>query len=231
MNPKQRALLTMVLDIVIPTVGYYLLHALGLSDFWALTVAGGVTAIWTLANTVRRGRLDRLGTLVVLEIALSVALFFVTRDPRVVLLKPSFYTALAGGFLLLTCVRGVPLTVQTSRPFALGNDPGSGPAYDAASTDPDFLRVHRQITSVWAVLWLAESVARAIVVLHTGIAVGIWASQIPGIVAILGGILYTRVRVPALRRLVNRCQQPVSQGAGPDSDSATRSIRRHTDRR
>ncbi len=68
-------------------------------------------------------RLDGIGALVVLEIALSLVLLAVTRDPRVVLLKPSFYTAVAGVFLLGTCVIGKPFTMDMTRPMAVGGDP------------------------------------------------------------------------------------------------------------
>lgn len=202
-NAKLRAALPLLLDIVIPVAGYYILHAIGLSDFWALTLAGVATAGYTVVNTVRRGRLDRLGTLVVLEIALSVLLFFVTRDPRIVLLKPSFYTAVAAFYLFFTCVSGQPFTAQTSRPFATDGDPERERAYEAAlEHSAGFLREHRRITAVWGVLWLAESAARVVVVLQSSIADGVLLGQLPGIVAIVAGIVYTRLRVPALRRHV-----------------------------
>jgi hypothetical protein len=203
MSPRLRAALPMLLDIVIPIAGYYVLHALGVDDFWALTIAGAGTAGYTIVNTVRRGRLDRLGTLVVLEIALSVVLFAVTRDPRIVLLKPSFYTALAAGYLLYTCLSGRPFTVETSRPFATEGDPDRTRAYEAAwEHSPGFRREHRLVTAVWAVLWLAESAVRVVVVLNSDISEGVLLGQVPGIVAIVAGIVFTRLRVPAVRRHV-----------------------------
>jgi hypothetical protein len=113
----------MLLDLVIPIVGYYVLRTCGLSEFWSLTLAGVATAVHTVVGTVRRRSLDSLGTLVVLELALSAVLFTVTRDPRIVLLKPSFYTALAACYLFYTCLTARPFTVQSSRPFATrGNE-------------------------------------------------------------------------------------------------------------
>jgi hypothetical protein len=207
MNGRLRAALPMVLDIVIPVVGYYLLHAIGLSDFWALTLAGAATAVHAIANTIRRGRLDRIGTLVVLEIALSVVLFFVTRDPRIVLLKPSFYTAVAGFYLLFTCLSGQPFSAQSSRPFATGGDPERERAYEAALVhSAGFRREHRRITAVWGVLWLAESVVRVVVVLQFSIAEGVLLGQLPGIVAVVAGIIYTKLRVPVLRAHVTEQQ-------------------------
>jgi len=210
MNSKLRAPLPMLLDIVIPVVGYYVLSACGLDDFWALTISGSVTAVNALVNTVRRGRLDALGTLVVLEIALSVALFFVTRDPRTVLLKPSFYTALAAAFLFCTCLAGRPFTLETTEPFATRGHPELAEAYDAAATGNGGLRrEHVLIPAVWGVLWLVESVVRAVVVLQSSIADGVLLSQLPGIAVIVLGIVFTKMRVPAMKRLV-QAQIPVA---------------------
>lgn len=134
--PKLTAALPTLLDIVIPIAGYFVLSKFGVSDFWALTLSGGATALWTLVNTLRRGRLDGIGTLVVAEIALSVVLLVLTRDPRIVLLKPSFATALAGVYLLYTSLPtdkvGRPLVAETSKPFATEGDPVREQAYENA---------------------------------------------------------------------------------------------------
>jgi hypothetical protein len=53
------------------------------------------------------------------------------------------------------------------------------------------------------VLWLVESVARGLVVLNSTIAEGIWTSQIPGIAALVLGMVFTWFRVPKLRRYVD----------------------------
>ena len=71
---RWRALLPTLLDLVIPTAGYFLLHWAGLSDVWALTIAGSATGVNALVHTIRRGRLDVLGLLVVAEVAVSVVL-------------------------------------------------------------------------------------------------------------------------------------------------------------
>ena len=204
MNPKLRAILPMIVDIVLPVAGYYLLSACGVDDFWALTIAGLATAAHALFTTVRKGKLDGIGALVVLEIALSLVLLAVTRDPRIVLLKPSFYTALAGIFLLGTCLTGKPFTIDVTRPMAIGGDPSRAPAVDAAAAhSAGFRRVHMQLTAVWGVIWLAESVVRGWIVLVTDVSTGVLASQVPGLVALVAGILYSRSRVPALRRYVD----------------------------
>jgi hypothetical protein len=86
---RWQALLPTLLDLVIPTAGYFLLHWAGLADIWALTIAGAATALNAAVTTIRRGRLDALGLLVVAEIAVSIALTVITEDPRLLLARPS----------------------------------------------------------------------------------------------------------------------------------------------
>lgn len=52
----------------------------------------------------------------------------------------------------------------------------------------------------WGTLWLTESVLRAVLVLHLAISQAVLIGQPPGIIAIAAGIVFTRLRVPTLRR-------------------------------
>lgn len=218
MNPRLAAVVPLLLDVVVPTASYYLLHALGVDDFWALTLAGAITAAWAVVATIRRGRLHGLGLLVVVELVLSAVLLVVAHDARVVLLKPSFYTAAAGLYLLWTCWVGRPLTVETSRPFAVRGDPARAAAADAAwAHEPAFRREHVVLTAVWGATWLVESVVRGAVVVATDVPTGVWASQIPGIVALVACLVVTRVRVPRLRAAVD-AQLPTGH---PDTAECT----------
>ena len=213
MNPRLRAALPTILDVVIPIAGYYLLSALGVGDFWALTASGLVTAVYALGRTVRQGRLDGVGTLVVIEIALSLALLLATRDPRIVLLKPSFFTAVAGVYLLWTCWAGRPLTAETSRPFATQGDPVLERAADRAwAESAAFRREHVRLTAVWGVLFVVESAIRVVVVLQVSIATGVWAGQIPGAVAFVLAMAYSAYRGRTLETIVEAHREPAPTG-------------------
>jgi hypothetical protein len=59
-----------------------------------------------------------------------------------------------------------------------------------------------------------ESVARVGVVLNTSIGSGVLAGQLPGIVAIVVGIVFTRMRVPAMRRSIEAVRLSPTAGAG-----------------
>lgn len=227
MNAKLRALLPLLLEIVIPIGGYFLLHALGVDDFWALTIPGILTAVVALTNTVRRRTLDRIGLLVFLEIVLSAVLLLVTRDPKIILLKPSFFTGLAGLYLLYTCFAGRAFVFEVSKPIATRGDPERERAFEMAwQRSAPFRQEERRITAVWGILWLAEAATRAVVVLGSPVSEGVLTGQIPGIVAIAAGILFTRFRVPALRRHVAEQQERIRREAPTANPTNPARVRR-----
>ncbi|MEW9534447.1 VC0807 family protein [Microbispora sp. NPDC049125] len=204
---KIRPLLPLLVDIVVPILLYVVLKQVGLNDFWALTVAGVGTGVVTAVNTVRRRRLDFVGILVILEIILSVALLFTTNDPRVVAVKPAFYTALAGLFMGCTCFVGRPVVYQAAAPMAIKGDPVRAVAYDRAwDGSAEFRRRQRLMTAAFAGMLLVESAARVYIVYHYSIAEiekSFLLSQVPGIVLIVFVLGYFRLQVPALRRIVD----------------------------
>jgi hypothetical protein len=210
---KQRALavLPVVLDLIVPTIGYYVLHAAGLSDVWALTIAGSASAVMTLGNTIRRRRLDLLGALIVLELAVSVFLAFSTHDPKLVLARASLYLAIAGLFFLSTAIAGRPVTYGAATPMATKGDPVRLKAYSAAwDNSPELRRIHTRVTAIIGVLLLVYAVLRLIVIYKTSVAEAVWAQEVPGIAMLVLVILTIRVHVPKLRRIVDAEQQQIT---------------------
>lgn len=213
---KPAVILPILLDVVVPIGGYFLLHALGLSDFWALTIAGAGTGVAAIVNTVRKGSLDGIGLLVVVEVALSVALLFLTRDPRILLLKPAFYTAVGGVFVLATCFAGRPLVYETGKPFATKGDPVRLAAYEESwRQSRRFRQVLTGVTVGWGIGFLLVSAATVAIVLHfppNQVSGSFALSQLPGIAVFIALIAFTRLRVRAIRPILDE-RMRVSQAA------------------
>lgn len=203
-SARLRAAVPLLLDLVIPTGGYFVLHALGMSDFWALTFAGSVTGLNALVNTVRRRRLDALGLLVVAELALSVVLMVTTSDPRLVLVRPAFYLALAAVFALFTCVTGRPVSYLGATPMATRGDPERIRAYARVwDRSPRFRRVHRQITATIGIVLLSYAILRVVIVYTLSVPEAVLGQEVLGIAVFAGLIVAIRSRVPRLRRIVD----------------------------
>ncbi|MFB9235995.1 VC0807 family protein [Plantactinospora siamensis] len=211
---RLRALLPTLLDIVVPVVLYFILKKLGMSDFWALTLAGVGIGAWALVNTIRRRKLDFIGILVLLEVALTVALLFVTDDPRLVAIKPAFYTALTGFYFMFTCVVGKPIVYVAVTPIATDGDPVRAQAYDQAWHDSrEFRRRERLMTAAFGVGLLIEAVLRVWIVYHWSPAKldeSFVISQLPGLIVIVAVLAFFRSQVPALSKIVDGFQEQIA---------------------
>src|SRR4029453_4131175 len=175
---RWQALLPTLLDLVIPTAGYFLLHWAGLADIWALTTPAAATPHTAAVPTIRGGRLDALGLLVVAEIAVSIALTVITEDPRLLLARPAVYLAVAGVVNLLSCVAGRPpsytppalvagrpLSSTAATPMATKGEPERALAYERAwHHSPELRRIHRQLTAGIGVALVAYAVIRVLIV-------------------------------------------------------------------
>jgi len=212
---RLRALLPMLIDIVAPILVYFILHSIGVGDVLALTIGGMVTAVNALVGTVRRRRLDSIGLLVVAEIALSIALLLIAQDPRILLIKPSFYVGFAAIYAFATCLVGRPIGYESAKPIATKGDPERLAAYERAwERSPEFRRTERVITAAWGVAFLADALVRILVVYSFSanqVGESLLLSQGPGIVLIGAALLFTRWRVPIIRTIVDAQQEQVAK--------------------
>ena len=201
---RWRALLPTLLDLVIPTAGYFLLHWAGLSDVWALTIAGSATGVNAAVTTIRRGRLDALGLLIVAEIGVSVVLVASTGDPRLILARPAVYLAVAGVVNLVSCFAGRPLSYTAATPMATKGDPVRAVAYERAwHHSPELRAIHRQLTAGIGLAMLAYAVIRVLIVYSFSIATAVVGQEVPGLLLIALVVVLIRLRVPRLRRIVD----------------------------
>lgn len=201
---RWRALLPTLLDLVIPTAGYFLLHWAGLPDIWALTIAGAATGVNALVNTIRRGRLDALGLLVVAEVGVSVVLLAVTADPRLILVRPAVYLAVAGVVNLVSCFAGRPLSYTASTPMATKGDPERAVAYELAwHHSPELRRIHRQLTTGIGVALVAYAAIRVLIVYSFPTGTAVLLQEVPALLLIALVVVLIRLRVPRLRRIVD----------------------------
>jgi hypothetical protein len=214
---RARAFAPFALDIVVPVAGYFLLAALGVPDTWALTLAGLVTGLRAVYVVIRNRRIDGLAILIALELVLSAVLLAVTDDPRMILLKPSFYTLAAAGYLFFSVFVGQPVVYQAATPMATGGDPVRAEAYRRAwDHSAEFRRRERLVTAAFGAALALEAVLRGVVVLETPVSkVGesVLAGQVPGVVLIVAALFFARSQVPALSRVVDAEQAQLTQAA------------------
>jgi|HigsolmetaGSP12D_1036236.scaffolds.fasta_scaffold00446_15 hypothetical protein len=215
MNPIQpavpnkfQALLPFLLDLIIPVIVYHVLHHIGLSDFIALTASGMAAGMTTVIETILRRRLDGIGLLVVIEIVLSIALMFWTNDPRILLIKPSFYVAAAAIYAWTTCFVGRPFSYEVAKPMATKGDPIRQAAYELAwERSRPFQRGEKIMTAGWGIVMMLEAALRIVVVFRFSeheIGMSLIFSQLPGLLLIVLAIMFTKRCIAPLKKIVDR---------------------------
>lgn len=208
-----------VLNLVLPIAAYFILTALGLSDFWALTIGGLLTGVNAVVNTVRRGKLDSLGLLVLVEVALSVALIFGTQDPRLVLARPSLYIAVGGVWVLAKAFSRRPVTIDASKPMATKGNPQRTAAFEwCAANDDTFRRAHRDLSVLWGVVFLVYSIARLVVIYSVNnLSESVWLTEVPGIIGIVICLLAAKNAGEKLKKTIDAQLERMFPPAAPPS--------------
>lgn len=194
----RRVWLPYLVDVAGPFLAYVVVQRFGLAAVWALTAGGGVAAISTTVNTIRRKGLDRVGILVLLELGVSIAVLLGTRDPRLLLVRPSFYTGAAACYLLTTLAGRRPLTFDGAKVMAAQGGPARLAAYERAWDDSaEFRRTHVLVTLAFALVLAVDSVLRVLIVFRTPVTRAAWLSNVPHVVGI---VLFVAVSALAGRR-------------------------------
>jgi hypothetical protein len=158
----------------------------------------------TTINTLRRGRIDRVGILVLIEIALSIVLLFVWRDPRFLLAKPSLYTAIAGVYLIATSFRGKPLTYDGALQIGTKGDPVRASAFARCWERSSQFRNTLRIASFgWGLACLVDAVLRVVVVYRFPLERAAWLSNLPHLTAIAVLMGYSALMGRRTHRLVD----------------------------
>jgi hypothetical protein len=178
-------LLGYAIDVIGPMAAFFLLNRLGVPPLWSLLLGSAIALGSTTINTVRRGRMDRVGVLVLMEIAISILLLLVWRDPRFLLAKPSLYTTIAGFYLIATSFRGKPLTYDGALQMGTKGDPVRAAAFARCWEKSPQFRNNLRIASLgWGLACLADAVLRVIVVYRFPLERAAWLSNLPHLAAI-----------------------------------------------
>jgi hypothetical protein len=176
-----------VLIAVACTVVTVATNRAGGSDQMAILLGTGILVVVQGIHLVREWRtLDGFALLVLVELAATVVLTSISNDPRFILIRPSFYTAIAGVYALATVWTARPLMMQVTKPMAAAGDPVKAEAFERAARESlRFRRTEQAMTVGVAIVLIAEAVLRVFVVMsHPGssIVVASLQSHVPGIV-------------------------------------------------
>ena len=166
-----------VFDIAGPLVAYSLLRSAGFSPVTALVLSGVFPAAGVIIGIVQHRRVDALGILVLAGIAVGALLGLVSHNTRLVLDEGSVPTAVFGLICLGSLATPKPLMYRLALEF-VGPDTRQGREFTGLWRYPEFRRVFRVITAVWGTAYVAEAVARVVIVQHTSTGTALATSKV-----------------------------------------------------
>jgi hypothetical protein len=176
-NRLQSLAMIAVFDIAGPLVAYSLLRSAGQSAVSALVLSGVFPALGVALGFARRRRLDAIGGIVLIGIAVGTVLGLVTGDARQVLIEGSVPTAVFGLVCLGSLWSGRPLMFRFALEF-MGADSPRGRDFADHWRYPGFRRIFRVFTIVWGIAYLAEAAARVIIVETTSTGTALAVSKV-----------------------------------------------------
>jgi intracellular septation protein A len=190
---------TLAFDVAMPIIAFYVLTRLGVSTLWAL-VAGGV---FPAGNTVRvwarSRRLEPLGIIVMIFLAIGTATSLISGSVLFALTKESFLTATFGLVCLVSLLAGRPLMFYINRQFVAGDDPVRLEWWNGLWQYPGFRRAQRVVTAVWGIAYLVEALLRLGFALVLSPAKVVMISPVMAFGAMMALIAWTRRYMLALR--------------------------------
>lgn len=181
---ERRVLLGYVLDILAPLTAWWVTRWLGISTLLGLGLGFGIAFISAVVNTIRRRKLDKVGVLVLLEMIASIAFVFRLHDPRMLMIRPSFYSGIAAFYVMGSALLSRPLSLEWSKPMATKGDALRTLAWEKTLQQvPQFLLAHRLLTFGSGLALLTDAVLRVVVVYRFPVERAAWLAQLPHLAA------------------------------------------------
>lgn len=183
---------SLVNDLAIPVALYYGLRAGGIGQTTALCISGVPPAIRVGWVFWRTRKIDAIGALVLLGLALGVLSAAIGGDPRTLLLRNALFGLPFAAWMLLSLRGRRPLTYEV----AMSLLPNRSAAFERAWTEDWFRRVWRRLTVLWAVGILLNVGASLIMVFSLpvdavpGIETAVWFSILVVLVVVSQVALY-----------------------------------------
>ncbi|WP_327141622.1 VC0807 family protein [Nocardia sp. NBC_01327] len=180
-----RMLAPILRDVAIPTLAYFVLHWLGYSDFIALLAGAIVSAVMVGIPAIRARKLDAMAALVLAVFVIGLVGSLISGDPRIMIIKDSFGTAVIGLAFLISAMLGKPLTYAAARKAVATSAPHRLPILESTyENDPDARRSYRNLAVLWGVGLLAEAILRVVLAYQLPIHTMAWLGTVLIVVTI-----------------------------------------------
>ncbi|EWM16022.1 VC0807 family protein [Kutzneria sp. 744] len=148
---------SLLVDVGVPALTYFVAHWLGASDFVALLAGSLIALLRTLFVAARHRKFELFSAVMVGVFTVGLVLSFVTGDVRFLLVKESAGTFVAGVAFLVSCLMGKPLVYFA----ALRMQPAREAEFAQLwATMPQFRRSFTVMSAVWGFGLVFEALLR-----------------------------------------------------------------------
>jgi len=148
---------SLLVDVGVPALAYFVAHWLGASDFVALLTGSVIALLRTLFVAVKDRKFQLFSAFMVGVFTVGLVLSFATGDARFLLVKESAGTFVAGVAFLVSCLFGKPLIYFA----ALRTQPGKEAEFGQRWREQaGFRRTFYTLSLVWGVGLVFEALLR-----------------------------------------------------------------------
>jgi len=207
------AVVPMLLDIAAPVISFVVLFLIfGVPPVLALSAGALAAGVRVLYQAVRARRISAFAILMLIVMAATIALVFITGDPRLILAKSALIPALGGTWGIITNFVGRPLILDVASPFITKGDPRLEAAWrDCWEREPAFAARMRLLNLIWGIGFLVSAVLRVVIIYHVPLSIGVFAGQAPTLLDLVLLIVITK----ALGRPLTAALQRQAAGGRP----------------
>jgi hypothetical protein len=183
-------LVTVLFDIGAPIGLFYVLRALGFSEFAALLTSGVAPGLSTIIQVARTRRLDRLAVFIVGVTVLTAGAALIGGSPRFLLAKEGVVTAAIGGWLLANTWADRPVVFAFARALLEGRVGPAGESWDVLwEWLPGFRRIWRVASMIWGGAIILDAVVRFV------FAYTLPVDAVPGVNGALYGVMFVLLQI------------------------------------
>lgn len=153
-----------LLNAVAPFLAYQVLSYLGVATLQALAATAIFPLVGLALGWARNRRLDGIGLLSLVLLAIGLTTSLLAGDPRLYLIQGPFGNAAFGAVCIASLGLRRPLLFYLGRQLSSGDDRARQAAYDASWSSSGFRRALRVLTAAWGLAYLAEAGIRGLLV-------------------------------------------------------------------
>jgi len=189
------ALVPMLFDIGAPVVSFIVLYLIfGVPPVLALSAGAFAAGLRVSYLAVRTRKISAFSILMLIIMAATLVLVFITGDSRLILAKSALIPFCGGIWGIVTNYVGRPLISDVAWPFITKGDARLEAGWqDCWEREPEFAARLRLINLIWGIGFLLSAVLRVIIIYHVPLSIGVFAGQAPTLLDLGLLIVLTRV--------------------------------------